>query len=306
MIDVLLFMGCQLLRSQMISENQIQISDQRRERLIKLGAQVLSDSLLELAQRHDDANDMVERLISTKEQNVLRFKNKLSALKCRKKFIEWKEIRTYSIKLESILDDLRVANVDPCTGVELMATFYENDLAMIENCDDSSGTIGYVFSSYARNLFASYAAQCADKEWIKDVVLGLYENDSYGLRGSLFEKITDYLPEQTIRSLVEYLWQLADKQNKKDFSDRGIIITIQSIAKQLKDPVLLEKCWLAIESKLPTAAVLEIAQVCLESGDASKALSWLESTVRVESHYVNNCDCLLFAIHSKHPRTFKG
>ncbi len=259
--------------------NQIQIPDKRRELLVKLRPEILAEGLLELAQRHDDADDMVERLIATREQNIIRFQNKLSTLKRRKEFIEWKEARAYRIRLESLLDDIKAAEVDPRTGVELMVTFYENDVAMVENCDDSGGTISDIFSWHARDLFAYYAAQCEDKDWIKDIILRLYEKDDYGLRDSLFKKATDFLPEKTIRSLIDCLWQLADKQNKEDLSDRRFIITIQSLAKQLKDPILLEKCWLAIESKLPTAAVLEIAQVCLESGDAKELYHGLRALI---------------------------
>ena len=170
---------------------------------------------------------------------------------------------------------------------------------MIENCDDSSGTIGNIFSWQARDLFIHYAAQYADKEWVKDTILRLYEKDDYELRCSLFEKVTEYLPETVVRSVIDCLWRRATNANKEDYSDRGIIFTIQSIAKQLKDPILLEKCWRAMESNLPTQAIIEIAQACLDAGDAKRALSWLESINKVESYHAHDCDDLLFAIHSK-------
>jgi len=49
--------------------------------LTKLGVESLADALLELAIQSDAADDMVDRLIATPQENTVRFKEKLSSLK---------------------------------------------------------------------------------------------------------------------------------------------------------------------------------------------------------------------------------
>ena len=54
------------------------MSTERKGKLLELGADRLADALLELAGRDEFADDLVERLIATPQDNIGRFRAKLS------------------------------------------------------------------------------------------------------------------------------------------------------------------------------------------------------------------------------------
>jgi hypothetical protein len=161
------------------------MSQTHRQKLIDLGADALADALLDLAVHSDDADDLIEHLIATPEENVQQFKKKLSGLKHSRRFIDWREAAGFGRELEMLLQDLKSGMDDPLTGVELVAAFYEADKTIFEMCDDSSGNIGDVFRYDAGELFVEYAARCADKEKIADIILKVNQKDNYGIRDTL-------------------------------------------------------------------------------------------------------------------------
>jgi len=61
--------------------------------------------LLGLALHSDAADDLIERLIATPEDNVQRFKKKLSSLKRSKRFIDWRNITGFAWELEMLLQE---------------------------------------------------------------------------------------------------------------------------------------------------------------------------------------------------------
>ncbi len=54
---------------------------QTKTKIDRTGGESLADALLELAIQSDTADDMVDRLITTPQENTVRFKEKLSSLK---------------------------------------------------------------------------------------------------------------------------------------------------------------------------------------------------------------------------------
>ena len=66
------------------------MSSERKNKLLELGADRLADALLELAGRDEFADDLVERLIATPQDNIGRFRTKLSALQLERPFIGWR------------------------------------------------------------------------------------------------------------------------------------------------------------------------------------------------------------------------
>lgn len=180
--------------------------EQRLPRLVQLGAEVLSKTLLDLALHNKEVEDTIERLIASPQKNVARFKDKLANLSCMDHFIEWRERDFFARELESVLEDLKAGAPDPRTGVELMIAFYESEQDIFDNCDDD-GTVGNVFQYDARQLLAHFAADCADKDWLCDRLLYLYSEDNYGVRDTLFDNAIDFLPEVNARKLVDELWR---------------------------------------------------------------------------------------------------
>jgi len=243
--------------------------------LIELGTESLADALLELAIQSDAADDMVDRLIATPQENTVRFREKLSSLKHARYFVDWREALSFSRELEALLQDLKAGVSDPLTGVELVSAFYETDRSVFDNCDDSSGHVSGVYDFDAKELFVEYASQCKDKEKVADIILALQQDDGYGVRGILIDCVAEFLPETTIRSMITQLQQLVDNE-KDEYRKRHNFHLIESLARQIKDAELFAKTRIASWRELTPAAHIDIASVYLESGDVHTAHSWLK------------------------------
>ena len=270
--------------------------DNRKQRLIELGAEALATALIELATRDEAADDLLELMIATPMENIKRFKAKLSRIKRSRRFISWGESAGFARGLKTLLQDLKAGMADPCSGAELVAAFYETDKGVFDNCDDSSGHVGDVYRYDARELFVEYAVRCADKKWLGEMVLKLNRKDNYGVRDALIDCASQYLPESNIRNMIFSLQDLADKE-REEYNKRHLLYLIESLARQIKDAPLFERTRIAAWSKLPTAACVDIAQVYLESGDARTALSWLERIPEKDTFQASERDQLLFEIY---------
>jgi hypothetical protein len=271
----------------------------RKKRLIELGPDILADALLNLAIQIDAADELVERLIATPQENIQRYMSKLARLKRGRRFISWNESASYANELEMLLGDLKSGVEDPRTGVELVAIFYQADQAVLEQCDDSSGIVGNVFRFEANQLFVSYASKCQDKKWLSKLVFRLTSEDEYGVRDILVDSASEYLSELAIRELIERFQKTADKEGV-DYKKRHCLRQIESLARQIKDAPLFERTRLDSWGKLNAAACLDIAQVYLESGDAETALSWIRRIPNEETSFrEHERDKLLLDIYAK-------
>jgi len=274
------------------------MTNDRKQKLIDLGADALAEALLDLAMHSEEADDLIEQLIATPKENVQRFKNKLSGLKHSRRFIDWRGAASFARELEMLLQNLKSGVDDPLTGVELVATFYEADNTIFEMCDDSSGNIGDVFCYDAKELFVDYATRCAEKEKIADIILKLNQKDNYGIRDTLIDCAGECLTEPVIRSMIAMLQKRADKE-KDEYGKRHHLMLIESLARQIKDAKLFEKTRIASWGKLSTAALVDIARVYLESGDVETAHSWLKKIPEGEIFRAYERDKLLEEIYHK-------
>ena len=270
----------------------------RKQKLIGLGADALSDALLDLAAHSEEAEDLIERLIATPKENVQRFKKKLSDLKHSRRFIDWRGAAGFGRELEMLLQDVKAGVSDPLTGVELVAAFYEADNTIFEMCDDSSGNIGDVFRYDAKELFVDYAKRCEEKGKIADIILKVNKMDNYGIRDTLIDCAGECLPEDVIRTMIATLQKWADKE-KDEYGKRHHLMLIESLARQIKDAKLFEKARIASWGKLSTAALIDTARVYLESGDVETAHSWLKKIPEGETFQAYERDELLEEIYQK-------
>jgi len=210
-------------------------------------------------------------------------------------FIEWRERDLFVHELESLLEDLKVGVTDSREGVELLISFYESDQDIFENCDDD-GSVGYVFQHDACQLLAHFAEGCADKQWISDRLLDLYTNDNYGVRDTVFDCATKFLPVETTNKLVDALWTRSQLEPRHAYRWS---MAIESLARQLKDAELFEKARRVTESVLSPKSMIDIARVCLDSGDAKTALDWLEQVPESTRSRVFDYDSLSLEIFKK-------
>lgn len=268
----------------------------QEQKLIALGADRLADALLELASRDDAADDLLERMIATPQENVKRFKAKLSGLKRRQRFIGWGESAGFARELGTLLEDLRAGVSEPRTGAELVAAFYECDAGALGSCDDSNGHVGDIFRYDARELFVSYASRCVEKEWLGDLVFRVMQSDDYGVRDALIDCAQQYLPEPVMRGMVARLQEKAG-QESDEYRKRRWLYNVESLARQLKDAPLFEQTRLASWGELSTAACVDIAHVYLECGNGLTALTWLEKIPATETFMADERDRLLFEVY---------
>ncbi|BCL62795.1 hypothetical protein DGMP_34880 [Desulfomarina profundi] len=276
----------------------MKLGSNRKQKLIELGPDALADALLNIAVHSDEADDLIKQLIATPKENIQRFKNKLSGLKRRKRFISWRESASFARELEMLLRDLKAGVDDPLNGIELVAAFYKADNTIFEMCDDSSGNIGDVFRYDAKELFVNYARRCADKDKIANIILKVNQKDNYGIRDTLIDCAGECLPEEAIRTMIATLQKWADKE-KDEYGKRHHLRLIESLARQIKDAKLFEKTRIASRGKLSTAAIIDIARVYLESGDVETAHSWLKKIPEGETYQAYERDKLLEEIYQK-------
>ncbi|MBL7076752.1 MAG: hypothetical protein ISS31_04705 [Kiritimatiellae bacterium] len=148
--------------------------DLKKQRLADVPAAELAEALLDLAVRSEVAHATVERLIATPDEAASRFTSQLAGIRRRRRFVDWRGASDFAYELSALLDGLRDGVQEARNGVELAASFFKADGAIMEQCDDSSGSVGEVFRYDAANAFAHFASQCADKQWVVETVsLGL-------------------------------------------------------------------------------------------------------------------------------------
>jgi hypothetical protein len=267
----------------------------KRKQLIELGAETLADMLLSLCDTSPGADDLLKRVLATPGQNIKRYKDKLTRIKRDRSFYSWRESATFVGQLHELLSDLEAGAVDPCLGVELVGKFFEVDAYIFERCDDSNGEVGDVFRYTAANLFVSFASRCENKEKIADLVITLNQKDEYGIRDCLFERCNEFLPEPTLRTMVQQLWGIIGK-GKAGHQLSHWHYAIQLLARQLKDAPLFEKA--RLDSGNPSvAAWTDIAKVYLECGEPNVALSRLQAIPENETFMLNERQQLLLGIY---------
>ncbi|MDH5298684.1 MAG: hypothetical protein OEV91_06655 [Desulfobulbaceae bacterium] len=275
-----------------------------RNKLIALGPEKLTDALLAMADRSDEVEATVERLVATPQETVKRFKAKLAGLQRSRRFIDWRKAGAFARELVGLLADLDEGIEDGKTGVELVARFFECDRAVFERCDDSNGTLGEIFRYDASKLFARFAAACPDKQWLtKQLVTLLAEND-YGARDRLLDAAGEFLPEKNLRELAETFWRLAIEEND-EYQRRSWYGGVEEMAKHLGDAPLFEKARLAAWGEPGTAACLDIAEVYLHTGDPQTALAWVKRDKMPGAFQADKRERLLQAIYSELGETEK-
>lgn len=252
-----------------------QTLDERFEKLAALDAETLAGALLKLALTHEAADEVVDRLLASPAQNLSRYRRKLAQLRHRDRFIDWRGADGFANELILLLDDLQAAVTDPLEGFKQVAAFYETDEAIFEQCDDSSGSVGWVFSHNALNLLIDYGSRCEDEEALLEIIFNLCKEDPYGARGQVIDCAVHCLSEANLRTLIARFQELAAKRSHSD-GKRSALSLVESLAQQIEDPKLFEETRLESWGKDSPAGMLAIARVYFENDDMPAALAWLE------------------------------
>lgn len=274
------------------------LAKDKHQNLVKLGAEKLATALLDLANYNDSAYAVVERLLESPKESAKSYSKRLSSFKRRRHFISWGESGAYARELVDMLKALEDSSPDPKVGVSSVASFYDADVEIFDKCDDSSGRVGEVFKVDAADLFVSFASRCDEKEWLVDLVISLNQIDGYGVRDVLFERMSQFLPESFMRLAVDRLWERWSSDSDK-WNSRHWLFALADLAKQLRDPLLLERVERA-ESKgeLTAASKLDLAKLQYECGDLHAALAWIDQVPLKEYPMARERDELLIKIYT--------
>ena len=251
------------------------MSNEKKNKLIDLGTDVLAEALLKLAEHDDRADRLVERLTSDPNDIIKKFRRKISGLKRRTRYIHWRESRRFAAGLDELLEDLEEANPEPCVGMSLVASFLETDHVIVGNCDDSSGHISDVYRYGARSLFAQYASGCQDKKKVLDLLIKTYSDDPYSVREGLIDKALDMLGEEEAKNAI-HIFDILAGEEADEYQKRHFQRAIESLARQTGDAKLFEKVRLESQEEPGTSTCLDIARVYLESNDPQTALEWID------------------------------
>lgn len=273
-----------------------------REKLLALEKSALVNALAKIAARPQTAEDVIERLLSTPDENRDRAKRVVADLRVNDRYYDWREAPTFALELEGAVESISESAASPEEGIELLVDFFEADREAIERVDDSDGAIGAVFRIDATHAFVAFGQQCEDKEWLADRVLQLVAGDGYGLRDDLLDHARAMFPQASLRAMADRLWATAEeipsKDRGADYRRRQCYGGVKTLARQLGDAPLYEKAMRAAWHGLDGALPLDVAQVYLETGDADAALRLVDSAA-VGARYVSEKDGLLYTIYER-------
>lgn len=200
--------------------------DERRRKLLDIGIERLADALLELAARDTAANELVNRLVSVKSENLKRYYQKLEQLHRREYFYEWKQRQAFIADIEDMLMLLEEGASTPEEGVKGIIAVFEADGDMCECCHDD-GEIGMFFEVDVCDLLIRFASGHEDKDWIADEILHLCMKDDYGCRSCLIEKVSECLPEEQLKRMIEKIENLILKNADEKWHWEAHIKTLE-------------------------------------------------------------------------------
>ncbi len=204
-------------------------SSDTRDRLVALGAEVLADALLNLAETNKSASHVVERL-ARPERSMESLHQQFEEMCDPDDFIDWSRLMEFSVDFSLWLESVKTNIEDGHTGFELMVWLFERDQDVLEKCDDD-GLIGDRFNDEAVQLLQYYGARCDDKDWLCEQLLQLYEQDQYGVRGNIFDGAAKYLPPAKVRHLIEQL-EIRRLREPKDYEKSRWTSAIKSLTDQ--------------------------------------------------------------------------
>ena len=215
------------------------------------------------ARQNPDLEKMIRNAAAGKDAAYEAIKGDISIIKRSRLFYNWRSRGELYYQLENILENIRINIRDPELAVKLLIKFFDLDSVCCNNCDDSDGGLGYAFNRQAIEVFTQFAPDYPDKEKLTQIIYELIEHNDYGCHDGVLEYISQLLPTENIRSLLN-----------KEFSHRYVL---PDLAYALNDAPLFERL---LKETRPNGFskhdYYELAECYLKSGDADKALQFAD------------------------------
>jgi hypothetical protein len=186
-----------------------------KDKLSKLGVEILSDLLIEEAARNASLKQRLVILLASEEgPNAVakEVRKRIATISRSTSFIDWKGVKKFEQDLQMPLDAIvrQIAPVDPGQALELMWRFLDVSERCLDRCDDSSGVISGIFRDAVDWLgdIASNQASLPDT-FVDDVFERLQTND-YGIYDDL---LTAAYPALSAESTARLKQRLIDSHD---------------------------------------------------------------------------------------------
>ena len=249
-----------------------------KQKLIQLGPDALAKIVLGPRRKNKVAYKKPPR-ISKRSKSVKWFQKRLDEIKSSEEYWSWDGAYSCAEELSDLIQDIKKGISNPEEGISLVSDFFESDEFIFERVDDSSGSVGDIYTTDAFDLFAAFARKCKNKQIVIEVVAKLAMSDNYGVRDCLIDEAHKFLSTKKLRELFDFI---STKYNKNKFNRN---LRLRSLARKMKDAPLFEK--LVHESfnrKVSSSFLVEIAEVYFESGDFQKAQSLIDQISNSEEN----------------------
>lgn len=278
------------------------------ERLLALGAEQLTELLVELADRDKAIEKRLIMLTATNSETLKKVRAQISGLKRTKRFYDWKSVGSLHVKMELTLQSISQLQIEPQKGFELVSSFYETDNAVYGNCDDSSGTIADLYRHDASDLLIQFGGRCEDKSWLAERVFELNQKNDYGVRDGVLTAACDFLPKSDVRKLINRYCELAAEAAEKFSStedaawnrpSRRYWGAASELAAGIKDGPLHEMAYKSYwgDKPLNSAGWNDVAKVYLAACDPKTALQRLDNIDSEETFQKYDTQQLRIAAH---------
>lgn len=239
--------------------------------LVEMGADYLAKVLLDLAKQSKAAQDLINNIVAFKEGRLSRIRRMIENNTVKERFKNIDDYYAVARKIFGILNQLEDVR-DPILGLKLVASLFEEEVTILDMCDDSEGQITNLFHRDILDLFDVYARRVEDKMLIAKIIIHLNEECCFSETNCLIAYAGRTLSEKYIREMITVFQKLAGMQSGS-FEKRIFYSHARILAESIKDPVLYKKICVAGWKNIDGSFLIDLAGIYLDIGDPHKALS---------------------------------
>jgi predicted Rdx family selenoprotein len=247
-------------------------SQDLKAKLSQLPAERLAAALVDIRYSSDGVEAAIERLLASPAERVQRFEEKLQHLLSQNSQRYGPADATTSDHLQQILLELHDDDVDPERGFAALLDFFRADEVLIENYDDSYGSVAHLYEHTAAEILVTFASKLDEIKVIPQ--LGqLLSEDPYEVRITILKQAGRFLSETGLRQLVALF---ESKSSRPDADSQHMDRMLEELAVQLRDPDLFQSALLRRLPKLRSEDYVRLAQIHLHREEYQMALDSLD------------------------------
>jgi hypothetical protein len=225
---------------------------------------------------------------------------RLAGLERARGYVEWDKVKSFAADLDAtlttIVDELGAA--DPALAADRLLRFIATSSSVFERADDSQGRVQGIYEAAVEGLGGLSGKMAGDdRNRLPDLIMASIGRDEYGYLPRLVEAVAPTLGEEALaawdRRLAE--GQSAPSRAKAGVQDwaalshrSGRVAARQVIAQARGD---LDGFIALEETKHPNLQnAIGVAQLLLEAGRPSEALTWVRREGRRSIKFMTSAD----------------